>query len=209
MQSILIANPKGGSGKTTLSTNLAGYFAAQGESVVLGDMDRQQSSLSWLQQRTATLPTITAWDAREGDDFKPPRRLSRLVVDSPAGIHGKRLTLAVKQVDKVVIPVQPSVFDMWATEEFLKTVLEEKAVRKRRTFVAIIGMRVDPRTRAAALLDEFLARFDLPVLTYLRNTQNYMNVAAQGESLFDQPAWRVKKDREQWQPLIEWALASD
>lgn len=207
---ILVANPKGGSGKTTLSTNLAGYFASQGKKVALGDMDRQQSSLTWLSMRPAELPTITGWDARDEDDPKLPHKAAWAVVDSPAGMHGKRLTQAVKLADKIVVPVQPSVFDMWATEDFIKTVLEEKAIRKHRTFLAIVGMRVDPRTRAAAMLEEFLSRFDLPVLTYLRDTQNYMNAAALGECLFDLHCnQRTERDFEQWQPLLEWVTESE
>jgi chromosome partitioning protein len=200
---ILIANPKGGSGKTTLSTNLAGYFASQGARVVLGDMDRQQSSLSWLALRPAALPAIEGWDAR-AEEMDVPRKTGWLVVDSPAGMHGKRLTEAVRLADKIVVPVQPSVFDMWATQGFIRAVLEEKPLRKQRAYLAIVGMRVDPRTRAAAMLEEFLAGFDLPVLTYLRDTQNYMNAAALGETLFDQAPSRVEKDREQWRPLLEW-----
>lgn len=207
---ILVANPKGGSGKTTLSTNLAGYFACQGERVVLGDMDRQQSSLSWLNQRSAALPAILAWDAREEEEIKLPHKTTWSIVDSPAGMHGKRLTQAVKLADKIVVPVQPSVFDMWATEDFIKSVLEEKAIRKNRTFLAIVGMRVDPRTRAAAMLEEFLGKFDLPVLTYLRDTQNYMNAAALGETLFDQSkTQRTEKDFDQWQPLLEWVVTEE
>ncbi|MHB9117561.1 MAG: nucleotide-binding protein [Burkholderiales bacterium] len=207
---ILVANPKGGSGKTTLSTNLAGYFAWLGEKVVLGDMDRQQSSLSWLNLRAAGLPAILAWDAREEEEIKLPHKTTWTVVDSPAGMHGKRLTQAVKLADKIIVPVQPSVFDMWATEEFIKSVLEEKSIRKNRTFLAIVGMRVDPRTRAAAMLEEFLGKFDLPVLTYLRDTQNYMNAAALGETLFDQSkTLRTEKDFDQWQPLLEWVAAEE
>lgn len=205
---ILVANPKGGSGKTTLSTNLAGYFAVRGERVALGDMDRQQSSLTWLTMRPAELPAIVGWDARDEEDPKLPHKTSWAVVDSPAGMHGKRLAQAVKLADKIVVPVQPSVFDMWATEDFIKTVLEEKAIRKHRTFLAIVGMRVDPRTRAAAMLEEFLSKFDLPVLTYLRDTQNYMNAAAEGECLFDQHRnQRTERDFEQWQPLLEWVTS--
>ncbi len=207
---ILVANPKGGSGKTTLSTNLAGYFANRGERVALGDMDRQQSSLSWLRMRPGVMPAILGWDAREEETPKLAHKVPWVVVDSPAGMHGKRLTEAVKLADKIVVPVQPSVFDMWATEDFIKTVLEEKAIRKHRAFLAIVGMRVDPRTRAAAMLEEFLSRFELPVLTYLRDTQNYMNAAALGECLFDQHRnQKTEKDFEQWQPLLGWVEETD
>ncbi len=209
MSIILVANPKGGSGKTTLATNLAGHYAVQGERVALGDMDRQYSSLAWLKQRPRGVALIQGWDARDEEELAPPRQVDRAILDSPAGLHGKRLNQAVKLADRVIVPVQPSVFDMWATEAFLATVLEEKAVRKRRTFVAVVGMRVDPRTRAAAMLEDFLARLDLPVLTYLRDTQYYMNAAAAGLTLFDLGRSRVGRDLEQWEPLLEWIDEAD
>lgn len=96
---------------------------------------------------------------------------------------------------------------MLATRHFLENLREAKAIRKGRTNVAVIGMRVDPRTRAAAELERFLATFELPVLTYLRDTQNYVQATAQGLTLFDLPPSRVERDREQWQPILDWVEA--
>jgi len=101
--------------------------------------------------------------------------------------------------------VQPSFFDIAATRQFLELLLAEKAIRKERIQVAIVGMRVDARTRSAAELERFLSAYDLPVLTYLRDTQLYVQVAANGMTLFDFPGSRVEKDIEQWRPIIDWA----
>lgn len=199
MKTILIANPKGGSGKTTLATNLAGYLASQGESVFLRDLDRQKSAQHWLSSRPAHLPTVGRYDS---DD--PPSGRFTLVIDSPAGLHGEKLTLALKRVEQVVVPIVPSSLDFAATQDFLDVLLEEKAVRKGRAFIAIIGMRVDARTRAAQRLDDFLAPIDLPVLTRLRDTQNYVTAAFDGKSIFDMAPWSVAQDVEQWQPITEW-----
>ena len=113
----------------------------------------------------------------------------------------------LKAVSHVIVPVQPSFFDITATRQFLELLLSEKAIRKERIQVAIVGMRVDARTRSAAELERFLSAYDLPVLSYLRDTQLYVQVAANGMTLFDLPGSRVEKDMEQWRPIIDWACA--
>lgn len=201
MKHILVANPKGGSGKSTLATNLAGYYAAQGKHVTLADMDRQQSSLQWLERRPDQLPRIHALDARRNP---LPDMTDYLVVDSPAGIHGEKLSEIVKQADCVIIPIQPSAFDIGATRDFLAVLEEEKAIRKQKTFVAVVGTRVDTRTRSSAVLLNFLQDTQLPMPTCLRNAQVYVLAAEQGSSLFDLPKSRTAVDLPQWQPLISW-----
>ncbi len=202
MKTVLIANPKGGAGKTTLSTNLAGYLAAKGEQVYLWDLDRQKSSLHWLSQRPAHLPAITRLDnARHKVDQGEG---GVLVLDSPAGLHGEKLADLVKRVEKVLVPIVPSSFDMAATRTFLDELLGEKSIRKGKAFVAIVGMRVDARTRAAERLDDFLAPIDLPVLTHLRDTQNYVTAAFEGKSIFDMAPSAVAQDLAQWQPIAQW-----
>lgn len=208
MKSFLIANPKGGSGKTTLATNLAGYLAKAGCRVMLGDTDRQLSARDWLGVRPSVLPEIRTWEVDRDAPAHPPKGTSHVVLDSPAGLHGKFLEKVLKAVSRVIVPVQPSYFDILATRQFLDVLLEEKAVRKARTHIAVVGMRVDARTRAAAELERFLASYDLPVLTYLRDTQLYVQVAANGMTLFDLPPWRVEKDMAQWRPIVDWVNAA-
>lgn len=204
MKSFLIANPKGGSGKSTLATNLAGYFARCGDQVMLGDTDRQQSARDWLHLRAGNLPPIRSWDIAKELPARPPKGTTHVVLDSPAGLHGKALERMLKQVSRVIVPVLPSLFDILATRHFLETLLAEKAVRKERTFVAVVGMRVDARTRAASELERFLAVYELPVLTYLRDTQLYVQLVANGMTLFDLSPARAEKDIEQWQPILDW-----
>lgn len=204
MKVLLVANPKGGSGKSTLATNLAAYFASQGQEVMLGDIDRQQSSREWLAQRPFALPTIDTWEVGGDEIARPPKGTTHVVLDTPAGLHGKMLERVLKLSSRVIVPVQPSIFDMRATRSFLERLLEAKAVRKGKADVAVIGMRVDARTRAAADLEKFLAGFDLPVLAYLRDTQVYVQAAAAGMSIFDLPASRVARDLAQWQAIIDW-----
>ncbi|MBA3903131.1 MAG: cobyrinic acid a,c-diamide synthase [Rhodocyclaceae bacterium] len=204
LHSFLIANPKGGCGKTTLAINLAGYFARRGHRVMLGDIDRQQSAREWLKLRPAGLPPIRGWDVEPGEAAHPPRDTTHVVLDTPAGLHGKKLDQVVKRVHRVIVPLQPSIFDILATKDFLDILLEEKAVRSQKTFVAIVGMRVDQRTRAAHELERFLEGLDLPVLSYLRDTQVYVQAAAHGMTVFDLSPSRAEKDLEQWRPIIDW-----
>ena len=204
MKAFLVANPKGGSGKSTLATNLAGYFASQRHEVMLGDIDRQQSAREWLAIRPFELPTIDTWEIGPDNIARPPKGTTHVVLDTPAGLHGKTLDKVLKLSTRVIVPVQPSLFDMLATRHFLETLLSEKAVRKGKADVAVIGMRVDARTRAAGELERFFATFDLPVLTYLRDTQVYVQAAAHGLTLFDLAPSRAEKDIEQWQPLLAW-----
>ncbi|HWZ48459.1 MAG TPA: ParA family protein [Herbaspirillum sp.] len=207
MPVIVIANPKGGVGKSTLSTNLAGYFAAQGQQVLLGDVDRQQSARAWLGIRPASARPITTWEIDEDDMAKPPKGTSHVVLDTPAGLHGRRLNDVLKVADKVMVPLQPSMFDILATREFLVQLAAEKSVRKGDIDVGIVGMRVDSRTRSAEQLHRFVESLNLPMLGYLRDTQNYVQLAAHGLSMWDVAPSRVQRDLEQWQPLLDWVVA--
>ncbi len=204
MKTLMIANPKGGSGKSTLATNLAGWLARDGRRVMLGDIDRQQSSRAWLQLRPPSLPPIETWEIDGDKPARPPAGTTHVVLDTPAGLHGKKLAHVLKLVEHVIVPLQPSLFDILATREFLDTLLAEKEARTHRNFVAIVGMRVDARTRAAAELERFLEGTGLPVLTCLRDTQNYIQAAAHGLTIFDLPPYRAAQDWEQWQPIQRW-----
>ena len=206
MNLFLIANPKGGSGKTTLATNLAGYFASQGNKVMLGDIDRQLSANQWLAARPANLPKIYSWGVDRNDIERPQKEITHVILDSQAGFHGKQLSGAFKIATHVIVPVQPSIFDMRATYDFLCNIQEEKAIRKGRLKVGIVGMRVDARTRSAFELESFLSGLDFDILTYLRDTQNYVQAASEGMTIFDLPPSRVEKDLEQWKPVIDWTV---
>ena len=202
MPVVVVANPKGGVGKSTLATNIAGYFASRGHTVMLGDADRQQSSRLWLGLRPGGARAIAGWDVGEDKIAKPPRGTTHVVLDTPAGLHGKPLKQVVDIADKVVVPLQPSIFDIYATRHFLDELAGLRKATKKQ--VGIVGMRVDPRTIAADKLQEFVAGLDLPVIGYLRSTQNYIHLAARGLTLFDVAPGRVERDLEQWQEICRW-----
>lgn len=204
---ILIANPKGGAGKSTLATNLAGLLAnRQGRDgrvqVMLGDVDRQQSSRHWLAMRPASVAPILGWDWAPGSPARPPQGTTHIVLDTPAGLHGEKLKELLRQTTSVLVPVQPSVFDIEATRDFLDSLAEKKAARG--LSVALVGMRVDARTRSAEMLARFVESSGLPLLTCLRDTQNYVQLAARGLTLFDMPPSRVEKDLMQWRAVDTW-----
>ena len=222
MNTVLIANPKGGSGKSTLSVNIAGYLANNGQRVAMLDLDRQQSSALWLATRPADLPPIRMLDGQNKHDrfplstFPPQageraneslrefRTYDWLVIDSPAGLHGKNLDHAIRLASKIIVPVAPSLFDLHASSDFLRTLAEEKAVRKSKCQIGIVGMRMEMRTKAAWALEHFLSTLDLPVLAYLRETQVYVNAAFEGKSIFDLPSHLAARDIEQWAFLQDW-----
>ena len=118
MRVILVANSKGGSGKSTVATHLAAYYAGQGERVLLADADRQLSALAWLSRRPDSVSRITGREWAIGDEDRIPKGEGVMVLDSPANLHGKKLTALLRLADQVVVPVQPSPFDMWASREF-------------------------------------------------------------------------------------------
>jgi chromosome partitioning protein len=202
MPVIVVANPKGGVGKTTLSTNLAGYLASRGRAVMLGDVDRQQSSRTWLGLRPDGLPTISAWEVAQGDVVRPPKGTTHIVLDTPAGLHGKRLDEVMKLADKVLIPLQPSIFDIHATHQFIDELLAHRRSTKVQT--AVVGMRTREGTISTDQLRTFLKGVDVPLLGFLRDTQNYIHLAAHGLTLWDVASTRFQGDREQWEPIVTW-----
>ena len=202
MPVVVVANPTGGVGKSTVATNIAGYYASQGRQVMLGDLDRQQSSRLWLRLRPPGARPIVSWDINDSHIARPPRGTTHVVLDTPAGLHGKLLQEAMKIADKVVVPLQPSIFDMYATQAFLDELTQHKKAGKFQ--VGIVGMRVDARTIAADKLQEFVDGLGLPVLGFLRPTQNYVHLAAKGLTLSDVARGKVEKDLQQWEGLCKW-----
>jgi chromosome partitioning protein len=202
MPVIVVANPKGGVGKSTLATNVAGLLASAGHAVMLGDVDRQQSSRQWLALRGAELPRIQGWDVAPDDVVRPPKGVTHVVLDTPAGLHGKRLDAVLKIADKLLIPLQPSLFDIQATHAFVQQLASHK--RAEHLAIGLVGMRVREHTLSNEQLHHYLETLKLPVVAWLRDTQNYVQLAARGLTLWDVGRSRVERDLEQWQPLMKW-----
>jgi chromosome partitioning protein len=202
MPVVVVANPKGGVGKSTLATHVAGYFASRGHVVMLGDVDRQQSARLWLQWRPVAARPIGTWATSHDQVARPPKGTTHVVLDTPAGLHGWRYKEVMRLADKVLIPVQPSIFDIHATREFVDQLAEFRHAQ--RLQIGLVGMRVDSRTLAAERLKDFFDSLNLPVLGFLRDTQNYVHLSAQGLTLFDVAPGRVEKDLAQWEAICRW-----
>jgi len=202
MPVIVVANPKGGVGKSTLSTNLAGYLASRGHAVMLGDVDRQKSALTWLSLRPKHLPAIGTWETTHDEIVRPPKGTTHVVLDTPAGLHGKRLDEVMRIADKVLVPLQPSIFDIHATHAFVRELLAHR--RSDKVQLAIVGMRTREGTISADHLRSFLESLKVPMLGFLRDTQNYVHLAAHGLTLWDVSSSRFERDIEQWKPIIQW-----
>ena len=202
MPVIVVANPKGGVGKSTLATNIAGYLASRGHAVMLGDVDRQQSARTWLGLRPAGTAAIGSWAVAHDEVVRPPKGTTHVVLDTPAGLHGKRLDEVMRIADKVLVPLQPSIFDIHATHEFVPTLKAHR--RSDKVKIAIIGMRTREGTIATDQLRGFLHSMDVPLLGFVRDTQNYVHLAAHGLTLWDVTSNRFERDIEQWKPITAW-----
>lgn len=213
MRSVLILNAKGGCGKSTLATNLAGYYASKGRRVVLADFDPQESALDWLSARPAERPAITGIAAWR-DGFHVPRDVDWVIIDSPAAIKGRELSGLVRRADSILMPLLPSAMDVRAANHFIGDLNAVRKVVNREVRVATVANRVREHTLAAAELEDYLARFSLPngkpfpFLAALRATQNYVWAAERGLSIFEFAPVKTLPDREQWVRILRWLSRS-
>ncbi len=181
MHTILVANPKGGSGKTTLATNVAGWLAGKRQRVVLADHDPQRSATEWLARRPPLFPPIIG--LRRGREEGRPARLRPGVRRRRQPRRTARRRPAptrCARADLMLVPVSPSAFDMAATRHFLAAVARHKPVRRGTLAVGLVAMRVDARTVSAGELDAFLGELGHPLVAHLRDTQVYVHCARDG-----------------------------
>jgi chromosome partitioning protein len=204
VHTIIVVNPKGGSGKTTLATNIAGWLAGKKQRVVLADFDPQRSSAHWLARRSPLLPPIAGWTPDQDRKSLTETDPQWMVLDLPAGIHGDTLRDAVRRAEIILVPISPSHFDFDATRTFLAKLAEYKSVKEGGIAIGLVGMRVDSRTKSAVELEEFVKEYDFPFVTNLRDTQVYVHGARDGMSVFDMPRSRAEQDWEQWRTLTRW-----
>lgn len=202
MEQVFIANPKGGCGKTTLSTQLASYFANQGHQVLLIDHDAQKSSSDWLASRPDSCAKIesVAVSVDTPVDFNGA---DYVVHDMPAAWSLEHVEDIIHKNDRVLIPVLSSPNDIKACLRFIMG-LNRSGILESGIRVALVANRVRANTNYFQTLKEFLDRLDLPMLTTLRDTQNYVKSMDRGMSIFDLPPSKVQIDLEQWFPIIEW-----
>jgi chromosome partitioning protein len=209
MITVLVANPKGGCGKTTIATHLAAAFAAAGLRAALADADRQGSSLGWLQARPGNAAAIQALDWRDGPEKLPREAVDRLIVDAPAAMKLKKIEELLRLADVIVVPVLPSGFDEPVTGEFLRQLETLKPIRKSRAAVAILRNRVQTGTRTAAKLDRFMLGVGHTGVGRLRHRLVYPDIAGRGLSVFDLTGKQNEALREDWAPVLRYIENND
>jgi chromosome partitioning protein len=204
MRSIMVLNSKGGSGKSTIATSIASYYATQGKKVVLVDLDPQASSLDWLAARPGGRSTITGIDGTAGN-FRAPRSADYIVYDTPAAVHGPELSALLRRAQSIIIPVLPSPIDMRAATPFVQKVLDNGRVSRKEARVALIANRCRQHYNIYHQLDTYLRKVrKAPFISALRETQNYARAAERGLGIFELPPYLVRKDVDQWDPIIRW-----
>ena len=208
MPVVAVINRKGGSGKSTLATHLAGHCAQKGLRVMLGDVDRQQSSLSWLRRRDAHAAPrpapIAGWAVGPNSVMRAPSGITHVVLDTPGGLHGSDLARTVMYADAVLMPVCHSAFDRESATDCYAELMTLPRVASGRCKIALVGMRLDGRTRAGTDLVAWAEAHRLPYIGALRETQVYVRLVEQGLTLFDLSPAKAEADLQQWEPILEW-----
>ena len=204
MPVIAVVNRKGGSGKSTLATHLAAWLAAQGMAVMLGDVDRQQSTRAWLRRRSPTLPAIVPWAMDEKNVLKAPPGVTHVVLDTPGGMRGFELAKVVMSADAIIIPVCNSMFDRESASACVAELMALPRVASGRCRIGLVGMRIDARTRAAEVLREWAKALHVPFLGVPRENQLYVRSLENGQTVFDLPVSVNGADQQQWEPILEW-----
>ncbi len=205
MLKILVASSKGGCGKSTLATNLAAHFAQSGRNTAVVDTDRQASSFHWCQRRPDNLPGVLGIQgARKGWVERLPADTQRVIVDSAAGMHADDIAALVDDVDALVAPVLPSVFDLEATEAYLKEIHALPRIKRGKLPVALVANRLKPWTNATQDALAAMAKFPFPVVAQLRDSQGYVVLTGLGKSIFDYGSEQVLTHQHDWQPLLRW-----
>ncbi|HET7133603.1 MAG TPA: ParA family protein [Gammaproteobacteria bacterium] len=204
MRHILVINPKGGCGKSTIATSLAAYFASEGYATALADYDPQASALSWLEERPADFAPITPVPGFESGLKAVPRSAEYVVIDSPAATRGKELTELVRRAETIIVPVLPSPIDIKAAERFVEELLDIAKVADKKAKAALVANRVKENTLIFEELDGVLSRLKVPYVASFREAQNYIRAYQRGLGIHELPPYLAWPDWEQWDPLIEW-----
>jgi chromosome partitioning protein len=208
---IIVLNPKGGSGKTTLATNLAANFAVAGFRPALMDLDPQGSSMRWLKKRPndrapvhgiagfeRSVTVTRSWQLRVPTDCSP------LIVDTPAALDSQTLPEMTRGADAIIVPVMPSDIDIHAAARCIADLLLIAKIRRADDRIGIVANRVRSNTLVSQSLMRFLRSLDIPMIATLRDTQNYVRCSESGLGIYELPQWQARQDLEGWQGIMNW-----
>ncbi len=208
LNKIVVLNPKGGCGKTTLSTNLASYFALRSPSPTLIDCDPQGYSERWLERRPPERHSIKGIASeefvRQGNrvwPFRTPKDAGAVIIDTPAALSRRDISELTRDADCMLVPVLPSTFDVQVTTQFIANLL---LLTDFDVPLAVIANRTRRNTKSLAMLMRILDRLETPTIAVLRDSQDYVHAAAHGLGIYEMPHHRVRQDIEQMDLIIEW-----
>jgi chromosome partitioning protein len=211
MQRIVVLNPKGGSGKTTIAINLASYLAANGHTPVLMDFDPQGSSLRWVKKRKPAQPQIHVIAAFEKDtrttrafQLRVPQIATHVIVDTPAALEARQLPEMTRDADKVLVPVLPSDIDIHTCSRCIRDLLLVAKIRREDDRIGVIANRVRRNTLTYQSLIRFLHTLGIPIVATIRDSQNYVRAAELGVGVHEMKSYVAHDDVEQWLPLVQW-----
>jgi chromosome partitioning protein len=211
MQRIVVLNPKGGSGKTTIAVNLAGYFASRQQRPVLMDYDPQGSSTRWASKRDPAHPKVHLIEAHERDprvtrsfQLRPPPGATHVIVDTPAAVTSQGMIELTRQSDKIIVPVLPSDIDISACSRCIRDLLLVAKIRRQDNRLGVIANRVKTNTVVYKSLLRFLETLGIPVVATFRDSQNYIRAVEYGVGIHEMKSPQVREDTKAWEPLINW-----
>ncbi|MBD3648821.1 MAG: AAA family ATPase [Pseudomonadales bacterium] len=208
---IVMINPKGGCGKTTLATNLASYFAVKGPMPTLMDFDPQSSSMTWVERRSVSLPPIhgiaaykQSLHATRSWQLRVPAETDTLIVDSPAGLTHESLRELTREANSILVPVLPSAIDIHAASRCIADLLLVAKVDRRRQKLAVVANRIRRNTRSYEKLMRFLDSLEIPIIAVLRDSQVFVQAVEEGVGVTEMPRHKVKEDARQIEKIAMW-----
>ena len=208
LNKIVVLNPKGGCGKTTLATNLASYFALRGPTPTLIDCDPKGYTERWLERRPPGSRKINGIASDEfvlhGNrnwPFRTPKKAGAIIIDTPAALGRREISVLTYDADCILVPILPSTFDIQVTSNFIAELLH---LTDFDLPVAVVANRTRQNTRSLRTLMRILANLETPTIAVLRDSQNYVHAAAHGLGIYEMPHFRVRQDLEQMDLIIDW-----
>jgi chromosome partitioning protein len=211
LHKIVVLNPKGGSGKTTLATNLASFYALRGSPPTLVDCDPQGFCLRWLEKRPADRPVIHGLEGYSEGLYasalltmKGHPDSSVMIIDLPAAIPYDRLHAFTYVADSILLPIQPSAIDVHAGTRFIAELLLDAQLDRNERRLAIVANRVRERTRSFSMLMRFLSCLSIPMIAAVRDSQNFVHAADAGLGVREMPSHRVKNDLAPLNAIVNW-----
>ena len=211
MLRIVVLNPKGGSGKTTIATNLASYYAARSIQTTLMDYDPQASSTRWLKKRQSNQPAIHGIAAFERNNrttrsfhMRIPAQTERVVIDTPAALPAQDLPEITRGADAILVPVLPSDIDIHTCSKVIADLLLVAKIRRQDNRIGVIANRVKRQTLMYQSLIRFLSTLQIPIVATLRDSQNYIKAAELVIGIHEMKPYLVREDIEQWDSLMQW-----